>query len=220
MRPLWLWVAAALLYGAFWLWYVGVRAPLAPDEVAAAMARVEASMPGVTPAQAATLRAFLEADDGGEFFMLNLVRLQPEPVRAPGASEPASAREILDGYTRHFMPALFARAGHPAYFGRAAGGYIEQWNVAPDPGWSFGAAIRYRSRRDLVELVVDPRFHGAHDFKRAAIDTTFAFPTTPAFVVLGPRGFVALALALVAALAHLALGRGSARAPGGGAAAR
>jgi hypothetical protein len=152
------------------------------------------------------LRAFLEADDGREFFMLNLVRINQGPVVAPGATKESDARTVLDGYTRHFMPALFRRAGHPAFFGRAAGGYLEQWNVAPDPGWSFGAAIRYRSRRDMIELVVDPRFANAHEFKAAAIATTFAFPTSPGFVMVGPKIWVGLVLALVAALAQLALG--------------
>jgi hypothetical protein len=139
--------------------------------------------------------------------MLNLVRVHPEPVMAPGGSGPLRARDVLEGYTRHFMPALLRRAGHPAFFGRTSGGYLEQWGVSPDPGWTFGAAIRYRSRRDMIELVNDPRFADAHAFKRAAIEQTFAFPTAPGMVVVGPRIWVGLALALLAALAQLALGR-------------
>jgi len=210
MSALWIWGGAILAYVAFSLWYVGVRGPLRPDEIERHLARLAASSLEAAPDQLARMRRFLEADDGREFFMLNLVRVQPGPVLAPGAAEPARAGEVLGGYTRHFMPALFARAGHPAFFGRAAGGYLELWNVAPDPGWSFGAAIRYRSRRDMIELVNDPRFDGAHAFKRAAIETTFAFPATPGFVVVGPRIWVGLVLALVAALAQLALRGGSA----------
>jgi hypothetical protein len=206
MSGLWIWIAAVLLYGVFWFWYVGTPRPLTGTEVDAHMATVAASGMGVTPEQVAMLRTFLEADDGREFFMLNLVRINQGPVVAPGATKESDARAVLDGYTRHFMPALFRRAGHPAFFGRAAGGYLEQWNVAPDPGWSFGAAIRYRSRRDMIELVVDPRFANAHEFKAAAIATTFAFPTSPGFVMVGPKIWVGLVLALVAALAQLALG--------------
>jgi hypothetical protein len=127
-------------------------------------------------------------------------------VIAPGASAPSDAATVLEGYTRHFMPALFRRAGHPAFFGRAAGGYLEQWQVAPDPGWSFGAAIRYRSRRDMAALIVDPRFANAHEFKAAALASTFAFPTAPAYVMVGPKIWVGLVLALGAALLQLALG--------------
>jgi hypothetical protein len=111
---------------------------------------------------------------------------------------------VLRGYTRPFLRALLRRAGHPAYFGRAAGGNVEQWGVAPGPDWTFGAGIRYRSRRDLAELITDPRFAAVHPYKRAAIECTFAFPTAPGFVVIGPRLGVALALTAIAAIAQLA----------------
>ena len=206
MSGLWIWGAAAALYAAFWLWYVGVPRPLTATEIEAHLATVASSGIDVTPEQLARMRRFLESDDGREFFMLNLVQIHPGPVIAPGSSEASDARSVLEGYTRHFMPALFRRAGHPAFFGRAAGGYLEQWHVAPDPGWSFGAAIRYRSRRDMIELVVDPRFANAHAFKAAAIASTFAFPTAPAFVMIGPKLWVGLVLALLAALAQIGLG--------------
>jgi len=201
-----IWAAALVLYGAFWLWYVGIPRPLTTAEIDAHLAVVAKSELQVTPERLATLRAFLESDDGAEFFMLNLVRLQPGRVLGPGSDEPRSAREVMDGYSSHFMPALFRRGGHPAYFGRAAAGYLEQWSVEPDPGWTIAAAIRYRSRRDMIELVTDPRFADAHEFKLAALANTLAFPTAPGFVVVGPKIWVGLALALLAALAQIGFG--------------
>ena len=198
-----IWGTALLLYGLFWLWYVGLPRPLTPAEIDAQMARIPAASLDVTADQLATMRRFLEQDDGREFHMLNVVKVRPGEVVAPGGGEPRRARGVLDGYSRHFMPALFRRAGHPAYFGRAAGGELERWGVEPDPGWSFAAAIRYRSRRDMIALVTDPRFADAHAFKRAAIESTFAFPTAPGFVTVGPRVWVGLVLALLAALGHL-----------------
>ena len=65
--------------------------------------------------------------------------------------------------------------------------------------------IRYRSRRDMMELATDPAFEPAHVFKVASMANTLAFPLRPAFVVLGPRVWVALLLALLAALGQLAL---------------
>lgn len=201
-----IWGGALLLYGVFWLWYVGIPRPLTKAEIDAHMTKVsEADLP-VDAEQRARMHAFLEADDGGEFFMLNLVKVSREKVVAPGTTEPQDARTVLEGYTGHFMPALMRRAGHPAFFGRAAAGYLEQWGVDPDPGWTFGAAIRYRSRRDMIELVTDPRFAGAHAFKHVAMPSTFAFPTTPGFVVVGPKIWVGLAVALLAALAQIGVG--------------
>jgi hypothetical protein len=56
-----------------------------------------------------------------------------------------------------------------------------------------------------MEIATDPRFAPAHAYKLAAIAQTLAFPLAPGLVVLGPRVWVALALALAAALAQIAL---------------
>jgi hypothetical protein len=205
MRPRWIWLAAIAVYGLFAFWYDAWKPPLDADEIDAYLARLATrGADEFDPERLATLRAFLESDDGGEFFMVNLMRLEPEPVAFAGDA-PRPARDVLGEYTGRFLPGVFARGGHPAFFGRAAGRYLEVWDVEPDPGWTAAGIVRYRSRRDLMELIVDPRFDGMHAYKLAAIDATLAFPTAPAFTVVGPRGVVPLALALAAALAHLAL---------------
>jgi hypothetical protein len=208
VRALWIWVAALLAYGVFWLWYVGWRSPLTPAEVERFAAALEAPALGTTPEQVAAFRAFLASDDGREFHMLNLLRLQPDGALEPETGERRPAREVLESYTGEFMRALFRRAGHPALLGWSAGGYVESWGVEPNPGWGFAGVIRYRSRRDVAELATDPRFARIHAYKLAALANTLAFPLAPGFVVVGPRVVVALALALAAALAQLALRSG------------
>lgn len=204
MHAGWIWGAALLGYGLFALWYDNWRGPLDAQEIDVLIERAR-TQGHIEPDRLATVRTFLEADDGGEFFMLNLLRVQPEPIPVPGSDERRPAREVMEGYTKHFMPALFRRAGHPALIGRAAGGYVEHWGVEPDPGWSVAGVIRYRSRRDMMELATDPAFEPAHAFKIAALANTLAFPLSPAFVVAGPRIWVALVFALLAALGHLLL---------------
>ena len=67
--------------------------------------------------------------------------------------------------------------------------------------------IRYRSRRDLAELVVDPFFEDIHVFKNAAIEQTASFPTqTAVSFFLSPKFFVPLLLLLLASLAQNAAG--------------
>ncbi len=207
MNPLWIWIGALVLYGVFEFWYGNWSGPLSSEEIDDSMARIEAGSDDLDPERIATVRRFLEADDGGEFFMANLVRFPSEPVTDPKTGEPRPGAVVLRGYTDHFMPALFRRAGHPAFVGRAAGGYVEHWGVEPDPGWSMAAVIRYRSRRDMIELASDPAFAPAHAFKIAAMSHTLAFPVAPGFSVLGPRVWLALGLGLLAALGHLLLGR-------------
>jgi hypothetical protein len=204
MHPVWIWVAALAAYAAFSGWYWNWRGPLTKAEIDAGIAALERT--GEHDAdQAATMRAFLEADDGREFLMLNLLRLQPGPVTPPGGGPPQTAQEVVQGYSKPFMSALFLRAGHPAFLGRAVGGYVEQWGVEKNPGWSAGAAIRYRSRRDVLAMATMPEFEGIHAFKKAGLSNTLAFPIQPVVWVVSPVFVAPLAFTLLAALGHLAL---------------
>jgi hypothetical protein len=206
MQPLWIWVGTLVLYGVFSLWYNNWRGPLTPQEIDGFIERAR-TQSQIEPESLATVRSFLEQDDGREFFMLNLIATHPDPVPMPGTGEPKPAREVLAGYTDHFMPALFRRAGHPAFAGPAAGGYVEHWGVEESPGWTFSGIIRYRSRRDMIELATDPQFEPAHAYKIAAMAHTLAFPVAPAAIFIGPRVWMGLALALCAALGHVAVTR-------------
>jgi len=206
VRPLWIWLAALALYLAFLAWYDGLRSPLEAEEIERHLETIERGGEFAAD-RLAVLRGFLEGDDGDEFFMVNLIQLHEEPVAMPESGEAAPASEVLARYTGHFMPALLQRAGHPAFLGPAAARYVEAWGVEPDPGWSFTGVVRYRSRRDMIELATDPAFGPAHAYKIAAMPRTFAFPVAPGRVVFGVRPFVLLTLALVAALAQLAFAR-------------
>lgn len=205
MTPWLPWTLAALLYGAFRLWYDGIRRPLNAAEVDDLLTRrlaVDAEL-GMDPE---ALRAFLEADDGREFVMLNLVKLHAEPVPHPKTGEATPAPELIQGYMREFLPTLLKRGGIPLMQARKIGPYVDSWGTEPDPGWTIVGYMRYRSRRDLMELALDPRFQDGHGFKHAAIPATISFPTRPQPIgFLGPRVWVALVLALGAALMQLAL---------------
>ena len=206
MSPLWIWLAAFGLYALFSAWYVGRSRPLSPDEIETHLARVAASAEELDAERLAVVRRFLASDDGREFFMVNLARLASEPLADPRSGESRPAPELLQEYTRPFMAKLLRRAGHPAFFGRAAGGYVERWGVEPDPGWSFAGVIRYRSRRDMIELATDPGFASIHAYKLVAMTNTLAFPAAPGLAVFGPRVWMALLLGLLAALVQIAFG--------------
>ena len=202
-----IWGVAALAYAAFLAWHVNWRGAMKPQEAAALAARVEksgAAEPGSDALE--SMKRFLAEDDGREFFMLNLVRVAPGAVADPKTGAMKPAREVMQDYTKPFMRALFARGGHPAFIARKVGGYMDAWAVEPDPGWTIAGFMRYRSRRDVAELVADARFVGMHDFKIAATPQTLSFPSqTMISTMAGPRVWLALVLALGAALSHIVL---------------
>jgi len=207
MASFWVWGVALLGYAAFLAWYVNWRGPLSKAEIETLVTQMRASNVGHGDQdEIPVIRRFLEEDDGREFFMLNVIRLSENDVADPDTGELRPVRQVMAGYTRMFMPALFARGGHPALAARRIGGMVDTWGLKEVPEWSMMGYIRYRSRRDLAHLVCNPRFGGAHAFKFAAMPQTFNFPTRPMIMTLaGPRIWVGLSFALVAAMAQIAL---------------
>jgi hypothetical protein len=200
----WIWILALGLYIVFRLWYDNWRGLLSPQEVEDLMAQVS----GIKMSEYSDpkdLRAFLEADDGKEFVMVNLVRVHTGEIAHPHTSKPTKGIDLLREYGQRFVKVLFKHGGHPVLVMRKVGGYIDSWNTPPDPGWHIAGSMRYRSRRDMMQLALDPSVRDVHVLKTIATATTFSFPSQ---VVLGlairPRIWVGLVLALGSAIIHLA----------------
>lgn len=200
----WVWLAALAMYGAFRLWYDNLRGPLSKAEVDEFMAE-GVRMKINDYSDPAVVRAFLDADDGKEFVMINLVRVHRCEVPHPATGAPTQGLALFQQYARHFINLLLRHGGHPMMAMRKVGGYLDAWNTAPDPGWHVVGAVRYRSRRDMMALVLDPALRDVHALKTAGTAETFSFPAQVILsFALRPRVWVALVLALVASLVHLA----------------
>ena len=208
-----IWVVAAMIYLAFRLWYDGLGKPLTPDEIEHFLQLVQdragqgPDTQDIATQDIATLRKFMEADDGKEFIMVNLIEFNASPVSHPDTGRDIKAAALLTEYTRPFMGKILRRAGHPVIAGQGVGGYLDAWNTPPDPGWHMAGLVRYRSRRDVIMLsLADPAFAAIHKYKIAAMKQTFAFPIkTQVALYASPRMTVALVLALGAALLQLFL---------------
>ncbi len=203
-----IWGAAVLAYLAFRLWYDGLGKPLTADEIAHfAQVIQDSADEGLSTGDVATLRKFMEEDDGKEFIMVNLIEFNASPVTHPDTGQHIKAPELLTEYTKPFMGKILRRAAHPVIAGQSVGGYLDAWNTPKDPGWHMAGLVRYRSRRDAIVLsLADPAFAAIHKYKIAAMKQTFAFPMqTRVALYPSPRVTVALVLALGAALSQLAL---------------
>lgn len=193
-------------YGLFWAWYSARRKPLTADEVEAYMAKLSAS--GRSGPALERVRAFLQADTGRSFVMVNLIKLraQPEPM-PPGG--PTTSAAVLERYTSQFLPALLRRAGHPILTGKATGDALEVWGVSEGETWTNVGLVRYRSRRDMIEEVTKADFEASHPYKIAAIEKTIAVPADPWVYAGDPRLLLGL-LALIGILAARGPRRGRA----------
>ena len=203
-----IWVIALIVYLTFRLWYDGLRKPLTPDEISHfSEVFQESAENGLSTGEVATLRRFMEEDDGKEFIMVNLVKFNPSPVTHPDTGQDIKASALLTEYTQPFMRKILRRAGHPVIAGQAVGGYLDAWNTPENSGWHMAGLVRYRSRRDVILLsFADAEFAKIHKYKIAAMNQTYAFPMQKRVALYAsPRVTVGLFLALGAALLQLAL---------------
>ena len=204
MRRTWLsWLMLASLYAGFRLWYDGGGPPLTADEVARYTAILEQR--GAEPEQLAAVREFLASDPGGDFVMANLIRFRDAPLAVGDVKPGESSQQALDRYMAHMVPALLRRACHPVLVGPVVGRAVEAWGIQAAEPWSLAGLVRYRSRRDMIEIATDPAFGDAHLYKQAAMDQTIAVPVEPFFSLASPRWLVALLLVAIGALGQLAL---------------
>ncbi|MEN8159329.1 MAG: hypothetical protein ABFS41_04560 [Myxococcota bacterium] len=180
------WLPLGALYAVFVIWYGGFGSPLSEDEVQRIAQRLEAVAP--TPELAARLLEFARADDGREFFMVNLNRHRAEPRYADGRDPGgASAEEVERRYTSRMVPRLPARACHPWI---AVEPILALTGDASAPEYDRATLVRYRSRRDFLDIVATDDWREDAKHKWAALEVAYSLPAQPAIVLPGPRAAV------------------------------
>ncbi len=204
MQPLYIWGVAAVLWLAFFAWYTNLRGPISAEEIDTWVAAMLEN--GSDPATEARLRKFLEEDDGDDFLMMNVIQMKEKPDRIEGVGPDETSGQVLGKYMAYMWPALLKRACHPVIGGRAVADTMEVWGIDGEGGWSTAAMMRYRSRRDLLEIAATPEFNGPHEFKIAAMERTIAFPIQTFLNPGDPRGLLGLILFGIAAAVHLWFG--------------
>ena len=187
-----IWIVMGGLYAVFWLWYSGFKGKLTQTEVDYYMQQFESR--GVNADNLANLQHFLEKDDGREWFMINLLELK-SPKR--------ESSKLLQRYTKTFMAGMFRRAGHPFFVAIAAAKNIENLNCDDADNWSSTGIVRYRSRRDCAETLLETFGSDHHADKLASLTKTFAFPATANLLMGSPRLLVAMSAALIGAMATI-----------------
>ena len=194
MTALIIWSTAAIVYAIFLLWYVGFSRKITSAEVEATV-KLFQEHGSVSEKKINDIRHLFENDDGKDFVMENLLELK----------EPRSeSRKKLAQYQKIFLGNLLKRAGHPIFIANAASGNIENLGCSSD-NWTAAGMIRYRSRRDLMEVLPATIGSEHHALKLDSLERTFAYPGAPWTIMGGPKLVVPLVLALMACLAHLAI---------------
>ncbi len=171
-----IWILVPVVYGVFSLWYFNWRGPISAVETDSYVNAFVANE-GSQHTDVAVFRKFIEEDDGSEFVMLNLVELHEGDITHPLSGEEMSASNLVREYFEPFALELLKHGGHPVFQARRVGGNLDSWNAEDNLSFGVTGMMRYRSRRDLAELIFDPKFADGHIYKLAAIDRTISYPT-------------------------------------------
>jgi len=189
----WTWLVIAVTYLGFFSWYTSFNGPLNPQEIEYYIEKVNA-----TSEELASFRKFMEEDDGRDFVMINIMEMYDTPLQIEGVEPGETTDQVLAKYMEYMFPAMLSKASHPVFRGNAAS--LLAMDIVNADGmetWTGAAGVRYRSRRDMIEISTNPEFAGRHEFKVAALAKTIAFPVAP-FTYLGdPRLLLALLLGLI-----------------------
>jgi hypothetical protein len=189
----WTWLVIAITYLGFFSWYTSFNGPLNPQEIEYYIEKVNA-----TSEELASFRKFMEEDDGRDFVMINIMEMYDTPLQIEGVKPGETTDQVLAKYMEYMFPAMLSKASHPVFRGNAASLLaMDIMNADGMETWTGAAGVRYRSRRDMIEISTNPEFAGRHEFKVAALAKTIAFPVAPFNYLGDPRLLLALLLGLI-----------------------
>lgn len=183
-----------LLYGAFHIWYGGSSEPLSIKEADALIAEIragaESSGGHADEELLESFRVLTREDDGREYYMLNLMRLREKALYPEGSGYDDDALAAARRYNEAVVPALLTRGSLPILLGEYAGPFIPPHPSASEADWDQIGIVRYRSRRDMLEMARALSRSGGGIHKWASLEKTIVFPVTPIFDFVFVRGVV------------------------------
>lgn len=180
----------------FFAWHTPTQGPLTDAEIDAFLASQAADGGGGAWSDTAAFEAFLREDDGRPFVMINLMEVRDTAEYPEGfAADPTTGEEAEAAYGQSVFPLLLQRGGYPVARAdrhqtiiNSLGGTAAQFD-------SF-AMVRYRSRRDLIDMLSSDAFQEAGVHKWASLENTLVAPADrlPAFNVIGSVPYILVAL--------------------------
>ena len=175
-----IWLPILFIYLAFTLWYTNLSGPLSDQEIAAYKEIYEES--NRDPDQWERAFKFMSEDDGKDFYMVNFLDSNESPRTMEATGEGATSFDLQMHYMEYMWPQQFKRASHPVFFAYVLNPALDIVAAQGMEDWDMVAIFRYRSRRDLFEIALNPIFDERHEYKVEALDKTIAIPVETPFI--------------------------------------
>ena len=143
------------------------------------------------------MRRLAEKDDGNEFIMVNLIRFRETPLYSKDSPWVDETDPMLADtrYGDGVIPLLLKRGSLPIFVSSVSGRFI---NETTHDEWDMVAMVRYRSVRDMLQMMVEMSSTDLADHKWAAIEQTHVFPVKPKISLVSLRLMIGILLLLFA----------------------
>lgn len=201
-----LWVVLPLFYGAFWLWYTNLEGPIG-DQEKRDFLEILANRGDLDNDTLLQFRKFMEEDFGRDFIMVNVLDMAEQPKEMPATGPNASTDEVMGHYMEFMFSELWVRASHPVFWGEAISPAVDVVGIEGAREWDRAVLMRYRSRRDLLEIITHPNLRDRHEYKQAALVKTIAYPVEASLYLTDVRFTLAFVGLIVMLLADMLLFR-------------
>jgi hypothetical protein len=194
--------ALTAIYISWFLWYGGSGEPVTASELNTYIASMtEKSSSGAEKIAETTelMQRLADFDTGNEFLMINLIKYREKaayPKDSIWANE-TDARAADQRYTQGVIKELLVRGGLPVLKSNVIGSFMidEDWR-----DWDEASIVRYRSVKDMLDMIVGMADNGLAVHKFASIKQTHVFPAEPVISLFSVRLLLALMLFLMAVL--------------------
>lgn len=177
----------------FLIWYGGRSKPLTESETEGLLIRIKKTQNIDEDSHLINdLRGLCKNDDGRSFYMVNLMKFKTEY----NEQLQMTSLEAHKVYSKGIVKELFKRAGHPVMISKVIGSFIKDG----DSDWDDVSIIRYRSRRDMLKMILNISNPELGKYKWASLERTVVFPTKKVMNITNIRIKVLLLLLVIGML--------------------
>ena len=197
-------IVGAILIILLQLWYKGLQKPLSKKEIETHLAYFQQHPQKHTDIE--VFKQFMLKDDGKEICMANFVSLHQGNITHPITGQEVDAYNAVQDYMKKLLGIVAKKACHPIYVAYKVGGHVDSWGSDDDIDFRGLQMMRYRSRRDFIELMLHPNLEQGLAIKFAAIAKTISYPVQIQFsTFLRPNVWLSLIILLICCLLQIGL---------------
>ncbi len=197
-------IVGATLIVLLHLWYINRKKPFSAGEIDTYLNYFKQHSQQHTDID--VLKKFMLEDDGKEICMANFVSLFKENITHPVTGKTVSPHAAVQNYMKVLLGLCAKKACHPIYVAYRVGGHIDSWGSDDKIDFRGFQMMRYRSRRDFLDLMTNPKLDHGLDIKFAAIAKTITVPAQMQFsTFLRPHVWLSLVILLICCALQIVL---------------